>query len=209
MRITERGLVRRATPRLLEVLRFCAHECRISHELPIGSSIADLVILRSRAARNWPDAPLTLAESVVLSALRQRGTARIDAISRDVFLSAGAVRRILAGRLADWGLVRPRDRGMVKAQASWVTASEIVAIEAKLTRWREALAQAVAYRRYADRAFVLLPQASAMTAILHKDAFRSAGVGLISYDSSELQCLIGCRRTRLHTWHREYALSRL
>lgn len=207
--ITERGMVRRATPFVLSSLSLCPSECRVAHEFPIGQSIADMVILRPVNEQVWPEAPLTVAESVVLSTLRQLGAARADTIGRQVFMPAEEVRALLDGRLAEWQLVRSRARGMIEARAAWVREAEVVAIEAKLTRWRDALKQATFYRRYADRAFVLLPRASAETAFHHADMFLSAGVGLLAYDVQGVSSLIRGRKAKLHSWHREYALSRV
>lgn len=207
--ITERGMVRRATPFVMAALSLCPDQCHVAHELPIGQSIADMVILRSAKDPVWPEAPLTVAESLVLSALRHLGAARADTIGRHVFMSAEDVREILGGRLAEWRLVRPKERGIVEARAAWVSSAQVVAVEAKLTRWRDALAQAAVYRRYADRAFVLLPRTIAGAAAGHATDFRAAGVGLLAYDSQGVACLIASQKAKLHSWHREYALSRV
>ncbi|MCC6678884.1 MAG: hypothetical protein IT436_17295 [Phycisphaerales bacterium] len=145
----------------------------------------------------------------MLSTLRRLGSARPETIGRHVFMSADEVRDLLEGRLSEWRLVKSRERGIVEVRASWVQAAEVIAVEAKLTRWRDALAQATAYRRYADRAFVLLPKPSADLAIQHESAFRAAGVGLMAYDAQGVACMIASRKARLHSWHREYALSRV
>lgn len=202
-------MVRRATPFVLAALSLCPSECRVAHELPIGQSIADMVILRPVSERVWPEAPLTVAESVVLSTLRQLGAARADTIGRQVFMSADEVRALLDGRLSEWRLVRCKERGIVEAHAAWVRAAEVIAVEAKLTRWRDALEQATFYRRYADRAFVLLPRASAETAFRHAADFRAAGVGLLAYDTQGVSSMIASQKAKLHSWHREYALSRV
>ncbi len=207
--MTERGLVRRATPLLLGALSFCPERCRVTHELPIGHSIADVVILRTLRGHDGPEAPLTVAESVILSTLRRLGASRPDTIGRHVFMPADDVRELLEGRLASWRLVRSRTRGLIEARAAWVQAAEVIAIEAKLTRWRDALEQATQYRRYADRAFVLLPEASAGIAARDARAFRAAGVGLLSYDARAVSCLIPGAKSKVHSWHREYALSRV
>lgn len=208
-RLTERGMVRRATAFVMAELSLCPDQCHVAHELPIGQSIADMVILRSAKVPVWPEAPLTVAESVVLSALRRLGAARADTIGRHVFMSVEDVREILDGRLAEWRLVRHKERGVVEARAAWVSSAQVIAVEAKLTRWRDALAQAAVYRRYADRAFVLLPRDIADAAATHAPDFREARVGLLAYDSQGVVSLIASQKAILHSWHREYALSRV
>lgn len=209
-RLTERGMVRRATPLILAALSLCPEQVRIVHELPIGHSIADVVILRSRDDLVRPVAPLTVAESVVLAALRQLRSARPETIGRHTFMSAEEVLGVLRGRLSRWRLFKSRDRGVVEARASWVETAEIIAVEAKLTRWREALVQAASYRKYANRSFVMLPEKHAEVATQHAGLFRAAGVGLLSYSSRGVACKIAGRQARLHdSWHREFAISRV
>jgi hypothetical protein len=208
-KITERRLVHRATPLVFGALRLPQEECRFVYELTVGASIADLVILRAKRVHLWPEAPLSIAESSVYSALRRLGTAHVDTIAKSIYMRVEAVRKILLGRLASWLLVRGKKDGSFRATTSWVDSSDVVAIEAKLTRWREALAQATTYRRYADRVFVLLPMESAKIAVEHKDIFLEHGVGLLSYDSSGVYRMFSCPRAREHTWHREFALSRI
>lgn len=209
-RFTERNMVRRATPRVLETLRLEQSQCRIAHELTVGRSIADIVILRRTDAVGsfWPEGPLSVAESAILSSLRRLGSANVDVIAKEIFMNSEPVRRLLLGRLSSWCLVRNHD-GNFKTSKAWVSQSEIIAIEGKLTRWRKAIDQAAAYRRYADRAFVLLPMKNAVIAAQHKDAFTEAGVGLLSYGNGSVMRIFPAPKTTEHAWHREFAISRI
>lgn len=208
-RLTEKRLVRLATPRIMDTLRLRDRECSVAHELAIGYSIADIVILRaSSTSCFWPERPLSVAESAILSSLRRLGSASVEAVAKAVFMQAEPVRRLLLGRLSSWYLVR-RTRDEFRPAKAWVSRSEIVAVEAKLTRWREALAQAAVYCRYADRAFVLLPSASALVAAQHKDEFAEAGVGLLSYNDGNVVRVFSSPRATEHSWHREFAISRI
>jgi hypothetical protein len=56
---------------------------------------------------------------------------------------------------------------------------EIVAVEAKLRRWREALQQAYRNRCFAHRTFVVLPASTAYLALRYEFEFRRRGVGLL------------------------------
>jgi hypothetical protein len=208
-RISERGMVRRATPLVFEALSLSKDRCRFTHELSVGHSIADLVILHTRNTPLWPSAPLTIAESAILSCLRLLKEADIDTIAESVFLRAAQVRTLLLGRLSAWKLARTKDKAVFRSSTCWVDRSEVIAVEAKLTRWREALAQAAVYRRYADRVFVLLPAGSAELAAEHKDSFLTKGVGLLSYDSGTVYRVFSSQKATEHAWHREFALSRI
>lgn len=98
---------------------------------------------------------------------------------------------------------------MLSAAAPWATVTVIVAIEAKLLRWREALTQAHEYRKYADLAFVALPPRTAKRAGANSEQFRAAGVGLLTVVDGALRVCIAPSRSRSHDWRREFVLSRV
>ena len=58
----------------------------------------------------------------------------------------------------------------------------VVAVELKLTDWRTALRQAMAYQVAADRAWVAMPLAHASRAFCHRGRFEAEGVGLLAVD---------------------------
>ena len=203
-------MVHEATPRVFEALRLVQEQCVVTHELTVGHSIADIVILRRKGGElhSWPEEPLSVVESAILSSLRRLEKADVEAIAKEIFMQTEPVRRLLLGRLSNWSLVHSRG-GHFRMSKAWLARSEIIAIEAKLTRWKDAIEQAATYRRYADRSFVLLPKQTADVAAQHKDVFLKAGVGLLSYDDGKVVRLISSPRTKAHTWHREFAISRI
>ncbi len=58
----------------------------------------------------------------------------------------------------------------------------LVAVELKLTDWREALRQAIAYQLAADHAWVAMPLAAASSAYRQRWRFEAEGVGLLAVD---------------------------
>jgi hypothetical protein len=85
----------------------------------------------------------------------------------------------------------------------------LIAVEAKLLRWRDALAQAAAYRRYADEVYVALPEGFGAPAIVSADLFRAAGVGLLIVSGNRLRQAVAATVSRDHDWRREFVYSRL
>ncbi len=207
--LTERGMVRRALPQIYPALDICKEHFRATKELTVGKSIADVVFYKSNDLAAWPEAPLSATESVILSIVRLRNSARLDTIARHTYLPIDEVEAAVMGRLVAWGLVRVRARGVVEATREWVEQSEIIAIEAKLTKWRDALDQAIEYRHYSDRSYVLLPDYCVEIAIRNIHKFKQAGVGLLSYSPRAVEKILDAMPSRRHLWHREYALSRL
>jgi hypothetical protein len=67
--------------------------------------------------------------------------------------------------------------------------NEVIAIEAKLSKWRYALHQAYRNRCFADRSYVLLPMQIAIIAIQHEEEFNKRGVGLCSIENDHITIL--------------------
>ena len=63
-----------------------------------------------------------------------------------------------------------------------LSTARLLAFEAKLADWRQALKQAYRYRYYADAAIVILPAQGSRMAIAHRDLFRQMGVGLWTFN---------------------------
>jgi hypothetical protein len=87
---------------------------------------------------------------------------------------------------------------------------QILAFEAKLTRWRDALYQAHRNRSFAHASFVAVPPATAARASLHHAAFTKHGVGLCTIDSGVIRILIPAKvETPILQWLCDKALTRL
>lgn len=65
----------------------------------------------------------------------------------------------------------------------------IVAFEAKLTRWREALHQAYRNRCFAHETYVVLPSEAAARAFRHREEFSRRRVGLCTLQDGKLVVL--------------------
>jgi len=97
----------------------------------------------------------------------------------------------------------------VDLSGKWPGAARIIALEAKLARWRDALKQARAYRRFADQSYVVLPERAMAAALEAKEEFRCAGVGLLAATRGRLVIAIPPERARDHDWRREFVCSRI
>lgn len=184
-------------------------DIRIKTEVAVGRTIADIVVLLSSNEPLRIDEPLSVTESAVLAALRRFGPTRIDILERKCGVERGELRDGPLDRLVDCGCVACGNGGQVLVTDEWMQDCKIVAIEAKLTRWKDALQQSIEYRRYADEAFVLLPKAHADNAIIATDNFKKEGVGLLTFDESSIKLVVNAEKSLNHSWRREFVYSRL
>jgi hypothetical protein len=206
MYLREADLVRDVTSLLPEFLRLKQSRCTTHLEVGVGRSIADVVVLILPERFSAPKGvQLTVEESVAIFLLRATSHKSGHGVQPDSLPSVPE--RVWIG-LAAKGVVRFKRSGAVVLTLGWLRSAKMVAIEAKLTRWRDALRQAREYRKYADRVFVALPESEARKARMALEAFTAAGVGLLGVDE-RLRPAIRAPRSCDHDWRRAFVLSRL
>jgi hypothetical protein len=181
----------------------------LKREVGVGRAIADIVVLLQETAPKASIEGLTLTESIVLSTLRQSGPSRIDLLETKCGLSRRSLREGELSRLMDAQMIQVSRGGRVALTDLCNIPSEIVAVEAKLSRWKDALGQAIQYRRYADRAYVALPMTRATCALDGIKEFERHGVGLLGVFRGSLITLIEARSATQHDWRRDFVYSRL
>jgi hypothetical protein len=68
--------------------------------------------------------------------------------------------------------------------------NRVIAFEAKLSKWRDALSQAYRNSSFAEESYVILPKETAKSAIEYEGEFRVRSVGLCSVTSDSIEILI-------------------
>lgn len=82
----------------------------------------------------------------------------------------------------------------------------LVAFEAKLTDWKRAFMQAYRNTAYANRVYVLLPEATVHRAMRKQEEFEFRGIGLCSFDGQNIRVLIeAAEQEPLLVWLRKRA----
>ena len=85
---------------------------------------------------------------------------------------------------------------------------DLVAFEAKLFRWRNALNQAYRNSSFAHYSYVVLPETTLENAVSHIGEFHRRGVGLCFFGLSGLRVAIpATRRNPIQPWLTNIALS--
>lgn len=196
--------------RLPEFLKHQSRDWHIAQEVGVGRCIADLVIvLNPPRGRSAPRGALNATECVVLSTLRHNGPTRIDILERRSGMARGSLRRGALRRLRDWQIIDFGPGGRVALAKTWSTQSKIIAIEAKLTDWRNAMRQAASYQRYADEVYALLPATDDSRNGLLQSRFRTEGIGLLFISDGGLLSAAPSGPCSAHGWEREFVMSRV
>ena len=183
----------------------------ICQEVGVGNSIADLVGLIVEG-NSLPDfeKSYTITESIVLAHLRNFGATRIDLLEKRCGVKSGVFRNDALSWLEEIGAISFGAGGQISLHDGYLFPRTIVAIEAKLQRWRDALDQAIAYQQYADESYVLLPSEFANAALSNLDKFRKSGIGLLVFEKgSGIQVQTQAEVMHNHGWRRDYVFSAL
>ena len=182
--------------------------CRLAREVSVGGTKADVAIFQGLTANNVLPRSLSARESAILASLRVLGDTRVDVLERRCGFAQGALRDGKLNRLVRSGLVVRGPGGRISRVAAALTKC-LIAIEAKLLKWRNAIRQALDYRSYADQAYVALPAAQARVALENREEFSRNGVGLLLLQGGRIRIAIQAPYSESHDWRREFILSRI
>jgi hypothetical protein len=128
-------------------------QVRVRRELHVGAEIPDVVLTLCERA----SAPrISAIESAVLAHLIDGAACDTNSVAGELFTQQERVVSALK-RLARLGFVAESAPDLWSLSALDLQSARVIAIEAKLTRWQDALAQAISYRRFANLSFVALP----------------------------------------------------
>jgi hypothetical protein len=160
---------------------------RVLRETAIGSVIPDLMI------GVWSgDLPcyskLNGVSRHILAWLSTEKAARDEEQLRDALLLSKPAADSAVSALQRIGAIEKKDSGEIELRREFDISHlvRLIAIEIKLKRWRQALAQAAEYRRFADEAYVVLDGAQLEAGAEISEAFLAHGVGLLLQRGGEL-----------------------
>lgn len=162
--------------------RLCSSGFRVSRHLHVGAEIPDYVV--AFAPQSHEISRLGALECAVLAKLHDLCCARAEEIAVILFARSERVEAALQTLRKLGYAARNADR---YAPSCRLQGASVVAIEAKLTRWKDALEQAVSYRRFSNASFVALPWdvVDARRATFVRDC-SAASIGLISVASGRM-----------------------
>ena len=207
---SEKQLVEEFQGLLARYLEESSTKFILETEVSAGRSIADIVALITPEIIDPPiKKTLNALESVIISTLRQNGSTRIDILEKRCGMPQKSLRNGSINRLINWGLVDKGPGGRISLTNNWSNHYRIIAIEAKLYKWQQALEQAISYKKYADDVYVLLPAKNTPLDQTSIEKFKANGVGLITICQNKIKIVIPSVYNQFHDWSRDFVLSRL
>lgn len=192
----ERDLVEIVCATSGEVLASPSYDsCTLLREVPVGADrtrIPDVVLIYFASCPDRVQIALTYYDATILMTLLQQPATAVE-LSRRFYIpiadAAAAIRRLISNGL----VVRCDDDFFAVNPILWIDDLRIVAIEAKLSRWRDAVGQAEQYFQFADEAYIAVPKEISDKQRVRR-ACAAVGVGLISVDSGGIAVIFCARR---------------
>jgi hypothetical protein len=168
--------------------RIAGNPARFIHlrEPTVGNVIPDLLCGEWSEDLRPPKRSFTFIEACILALLERHDELMESDISQLLHLSAPAAAKAFR-RIEQSGLILSTRNGKVSLDAGCFTRGfAVTAVELKLSRWREALNQAVSYLKFADRAYVVLDADRTDREEPMVEMFRASRVGLLMLGAEEL-----------------------
>ncbi len=194
--------------------------CLVRREVPWGRKIVDVVIAIFPTPSAWNAVPPSLAtvdtlQVFLLAAIASRRKASPQLLSRLLRKDAADLQAYGVEPLLSSGLIAETGRSCYEL-AGWHVAlpDELIAVEAKLGRWRDAVKQAAAHIASAEYAYVAVPPSTAKVAMRKFGAVAASGVGLLQVDcKAQVRLVVDAqrqpkRRYDLNHWVRKIDLCR-
>lgn len=185
---------------------------RVLREPTIGSVVPDVLVgIWSGELPRW--GTLNSVSRHVLAWLSMQKVASGEQQLREELLISQHATVAAMSSLKRVGAIEQRESGEVALRPEFDVSHtvKLIAIEMKLTRWREALGQAIAYREFADEAYVVLDGNQVRLTADIRAAFVSNGVGLFLQRGAEVKRRIVTARgaQRMPSVDRLFAVSKL
>jgi hypothetical protein len=182
----------------------------VRREVPVGGCIPDLVTIgfyEMPSTEYWPN-NWSYKHSYVIWLLRQWKRLTAETIASLSFESLHRVKPIIQDLVESGAAVQTESGALILSKAVASIQAEVIAVEAKLRRWREALDQAIEYKTFADRVFVAMDSFGAPTedGVLRK--FFEYRVGLCAITTEGVEWLVYPRSNKQKRGHaREYLVT--
>ena len=178
-----------------DVLRSCVNcEMLVFSQVTVGATIPDLVIVRQ------PQEPtiekrvrLSDFEAWVVAELWGRGALREPTLTRRLYTRSQRT-QVALQKLERLGIVRRTPAGGYVLTDVMKRNVEVLAVEAKLTRWREAIEQARDYLRFSMASYVALPESVVRSNSDIVEACKEAQVGLLAVSTDGVRVVWRPRR---------------
>ncbi len=169
----------------------------LKREVPIGECIPDLICVGYQEfpiSAKWPK-KWKSKYSFILSLLRENGPLSLDEIADLCFEDEMKISPLLSELVKDRTIVLTREDKYTLSYEVALIEAEVIAIEAKLTKWREALNQGMRYKQFADKVIVAMDADGAPRSPDALELFSDSNIGLCAVTHDDVEWLVEPTKT--------------
>lgn len=163
----------------------------VEEEFTAGYGIADIVGIKCNQQRlkaridTGFKSVANIRELSILLSLQEDNPSSTEELARAIGLSESYIKKKLLKSLIEKGYVERKGTGYALVKDVFSFTDLVVSVEAKLTKWRDALAQAKRYHHFSNIVFVALPQHTVKK--INKELFKNNNIGILSVASDSVR----------------------
>lgn len=176
---------------------------QILSEQQVGMCIPDLLIVRAKPGEDRTPLRLSYFDCTLIAAALNAGSVTVADLAASTYSAPEQIGRRIV-RLQKLGLISQRNDQLRVSANRLPTGVHVVAVEAKLTRWRDALGQARDYLRFANEAYIAMPSGIIGRNTTALTQCADSGVGVIAVDEVDARVVLRAEthRRRSAEWIR-------
>jgi DNA-binding MarR family transcriptional regulator len=162
----------------------------LEEEFTAGYGIADIVGIKYnphklKARIDSGFEPVTnIRELSILTLLQKNNPSSSDDLAKKIGLSVSYVKKTLLKSLIEKGYIERKANEYILVRDVSALTDLVVSVEAKLTKWKDALAQAKRYQHFSNIVFVALPVYTVRK--IDKELFKRNNIGVLAIESDSV-----------------------
>lgn len=183
--------------------------CFAKTEVPVGARIPDIVMVCVEEQPRpdlWPY-KWTFRHAAVIWHLRIRKKLKIKSLSRRLFEEPQRITPLLTNLINSGAIIKTNNDCYSLSHELASLSADVVAVETKLKRWKEALVQARAYYDFANRSLVAMSPDGIPNSSEAKKLFIKSGIGLLAVNGGTPKTIYPGRHKHKASVEKEYVLG--
>lgn len=179
-------------------------------EVPVGDCIPDLVLVCLSTIPKGIKYPRTFGtkHAYILWLVKNFIALSIEEIATKSYQKPERITQYVKD-LTESGILEKLENSKLKLNDQLISIqSEVIAVEAKLTRWKEAFQQAKRYQEFADIVFVAMDAEGIPRYPEALQLFKQAKIGLLAVKRDSVEWVVKPYKDFSASFEREYVLNR-
>jgi DNA-binding MarR family transcriptional regulator len=189
---------------------FNKYELLISKkEVPVSECIPDLIFI---GVNNYPESSwfkkrLSSKHHYIIWLLKKMGDLDVPSLAEMSYMRASKI-STLVQELIKADYIKDQQNGYYALSQRYASIeAKVIAVEAKLRNWKQALSQAIRYSQFADLVMVAMDSDSVLGRVNIIEEYKAHNIGLCAVSSDETQWLVTPIERCTLSFEKEYLIA--